>query len=195
VKNRFQSLPFKCNLHRYSLGGSNNGHSSSDPLHATRSDGGVVGRCSRVDSPCPIAERRLVPRRFQPLHLSSESSVLKRAFLKMAQLAPLRRGHRREWRGRQQGQQRYNVRRRRRRRVSRRRRAGGGAAELHARGGRSRGRQRRQRRHVMSGRPRRRGCTSCGIHPVVTRSLRAPRPASTLELARPVSTLVKVSYT
>jgi hypothetical protein len=39
----------------------------------------------------PAAERRLVPRWFQPLHLSSEKPVSKFAF-QMGQLAPLQRG-------------------------------------------------------------------------------------------------------
>jgi hypothetical protein len=42
-----------------------------------------------VDSPRPIAERRVVPRWFQPAHLSRENLVSKFAF-QMGQRAPLR---------------------------------------------------------------------------------------------------------
>jgi hypothetical protein len=53
-------------------------------------NGGALGGAVRVDSPWPIAERCLVPRWFQPLHLSSEEAVSKCAF--EMQLAPLQSG-------------------------------------------------------------------------------------------------------
>jgi hypothetical protein len=49
-----------------------------------------AGPPAHVDSPSPIAARSLVPRWFQPLHLSSEKAVSKSAF--QIRLAPLQRG-------------------------------------------------------------------------------------------------------
>jgi hypothetical protein len=92
VKNRFQSLPFKCNLQRYTAGAAAPQSSSwfarnlalgagaamvaaavvvaayTNAVRATK-----VGRFPTLTPPDPytfVAERRLVPKWLQPLHLS-----------------------------------------------------------------------------------------------------------------------------
>jgi hypothetical protein len=85
VKTRFA---LKCNLYRYAMGPALK--KLLQFLHQTiaaLADG--VGRCS-LTPPDPYLKGRLVPRWFQPLHLSRENPVSKRAF--QTQLAPLRRG-------------------------------------------------------------------------------------------------------
>jgi hypothetical protein len=65
------------NLYRYATAGSGRTCNTAR-FDMNRNEVGAV----HVDSPRPIAERRLVPRWFQPTHLSSEKLVSRFAFQK-----------------------------------------------------------------------------------------------------------------
>jgi hypothetical protein len=89
VKNRFQNLPFKRNLHRYNAAAGNklkakdgDGNGGGIPTAKKVADP-AVGQCT-LTPPDPTLKGAW----FQPLDLSSEQPVSEFAFRKM-QLAPL----------------------------------------------------------------------------------------------------------